>query len=607
MRKFKEGDKVVFKEYKDVGHVLMNKSDIKLDTPYTVNCIGEYNFRKGDEPVIGLRETSTGWIPEEAVELYQENINNQWYKDAFGNYFFIESIIDNTAKGALRINNEEYYSFPFVISISDIKPIDASEVFKYIDLSTFEGRYLKFLINEIPVKKGDIIKIGERIASCWETDKFGACDIKSRLKKGEVAIMPPSYKPSEKQLTSKDLVTGEYYYAVYTNRISSTRWIFKEGHSYIIFNDDRWNFTNTPFRHDYGTEYSYRKASSDEIAELSKHIDRISVKKPIKYPAGSYLLALGDKFTSRANGKISTGKIYRITLASEACPWIVDDDNRDINIIMDNEQNMKWFATRKEAEDWSLKIPRDLDDFSVGDWVVITKSKRNWGVTMDRYDGRILKISQKRKSDFKFENFEGNDWNWVAKDGHFRKARPDEILTTYNYQSVKSPEAATYTASKPIFEKFIPKVGDIVYCEYNRYDCRDISKYVPVFEVKELIIQEGQIWARPEKGKTTGVQVTDSMRLATLGEIEQYHKKLMYTPSLAPEGLFRETKVGWSGTVYVGRPSWIDDGIIEYWSGIDCALSDEKSTSSKNEIDRTVKKVSPVRGDIKKKKAKILF
>ena len=64
--------------------------------------------------------------------------------------------------------------------------------------------------------------------------------------------------------------------------------------------------------------------------------------------------------------------------------------------------------------------------FEVGDWVIITKSNQNWNDCMDRYVGKVVKITSISSSTS--IEFEGSKyWSFLATNGHFRHATPIEI------------------------------------------------------------------------------------------------------------------------------------------------------------------------------------
>lgn len=67
--------------------------------------------------------------------------------------------------------------------------------------------------------------------------------------------------------------------------------------------------------------------------------------------------------------------------------------------------------------------------FAVGDWVVITKSCRNWTDTMNKFVGTTVQITQVELEAFgeyviKFEGC--MHYYWSFKEKHFRKAKLKE-------------------------------------------------------------------------------------------------------------------------------------------------------------------------------------
>lgn len=72
----------------------------------------------------------------------------------------------------------------------------------------------------------------------------------------------------------------------------------------------------------------------------------------------------------------------------------------------------------------------DETTFKVGDWVVLTKSDKNWVPSMNTDVGRVVQISGFCKSIISKKysiDFEGRTWEWTYTDGHFRKAELHEI------------------------------------------------------------------------------------------------------------------------------------------------------------------------------------
>ena len=81
------------------------------------------------------------------------------------------------------------------------------------------------------------------------------------------------------------------------------------------------------------------------------------------------------------------------------------------------------------------------ETFDVGDWVVITKSSRNWTDTMDKFVGTTVQITQVESEAFgdyviKFEGCMHYHWSFNQK--HFRKAKlkesPDYVPPERSYK-----------------------------------------------------------------------------------------------------------------------------------------------------------------------------
>ncbi len=68
-----------------------------------------------------------------------------------------------------------------------------------------------------------------------------------------------------------------------------------------------------------------------------------------------------------------------------------------------------------------------MEKFKKGDWIVITHSKRNWSeIGMTPLVGEVVQITSTQNgenTDFKG----GESYCWNFREGHFRKALPEEI------------------------------------------------------------------------------------------------------------------------------------------------------------------------------------
>jgi hypothetical protein len=71
------------------------------------------------------------------------------------------------------------------------------------------------------------------------------------------------------------------------------------------------------------------------------------------------------------------------------------------------------------------------ETFKERDWVVITKSDKNWNYKMDKFIGKCVQIKSffENKVIFTEESASKNlrSWNWGEKWEHFRHALPHEI------------------------------------------------------------------------------------------------------------------------------------------------------------------------------------
>lgn len=72
------------------------------------------------------------------------------------------------------------------------------------------------------------------------------------------------------------------------------------------------------------------------------------------------------------------------------------------------------------------------EDFNVGDYVKITKSKLNWASQMDSYDGKIVQITKIIQDDID-DNLEirfkdSGNWHWTFDDRHFVKCDTPKTL-----------------------------------------------------------------------------------------------------------------------------------------------------------------------------------
>lgn len=72
-----------------------------------------------------------------------------------------------------------------------------------------------------------------------------------------------------------------------------------------------------------------------------------------------------------------------------------------------------------------------MENFKIYDYVVITKSTKNWSSFMDKFDKKIVKITkisgEEHKDSIRIYFNEGEEWSWIYSDNHFRKALSYEI------------------------------------------------------------------------------------------------------------------------------------------------------------------------------------
>jgi len=104
---------------------------------------------------------------------------------------------------------------------------------------------------------------------------------------------------------------------------------------------------------------------------------------------------------------------------------------RDYQDNCDNLSRMK----RVSLDEIEQYLPKEESKWipKIGDWIVITKSDKNWGKgAMDKYVGKcvqITKVLDDKRYHIRFDNDGG--WSWMYEDGHFRQAQPHEIPIPY--------------------------------------------------------------------------------------------------------------------------------------------------------------------------------
>lgn len=61
-------------------------------------------------------------------------------------------------------------------------------------------------------------------------------------------------------------------------------------------------------------------------------------------------------------------------------------------------------------------------NIKVGDWVIITKSKKNWTHEMNKFVGQIVQVTNvydnSHRCRIRFKDDDG--WQWCFDDGHFQ-------------------------------------------------------------------------------------------------------------------------------------------------------------------------------------------
>lgn len=105
---------------------------------------------------------------------------------------------------------------------------------------------------------------------------------------------------------------------------------------------------------------SFKKIRSVDVTEIQKylpdgHPDKI---KPVynQFDVGTYIVQIGEKLKSRYTQTTHKGGIYCITRGEPRLLYINDDNNNAINILTNEDRlNIRWFATKEEAEKFVSK------------------------------------------------------------------------------------------------------------------------------------------------------------------------------------------------------------------------------------------------------------
>lgn len=144
----------------------------------------------------------------------------------------------------------------------------------------------------------------------------------------------------------------------------------------------------------------------------------------------------------------------------------------------------------------------------VGDWVVLTKGHRNWDSNMKKLVGNIVQVTGLiPNSSSKHEiDFQGRKWQYTLEDGHFRKARPEEI-----------PNQKPATNEEEIFTGIYR--GDIV-VSLREYFGRGVGEMFKVLEESML----GVLYYRED---TNSINAS-TWRKATPYETEHYKNGIRY-------------------------------------------------------------------------------
>lgn len=161
--------------------------------------------------------------------------------------------------------------------------------------------------------------------------------------------------------------------------------------------------------------------------------------------------------------------------------------------------NTTWNRVLWDADDdtWATVL-KEVQEFKIGDKVMITRSENNWCPEMDEFIGKIatlVKTKGSKGTHFAIDLDKG-EWAWSDKDGHFRKPTKEELATTEDECTPKIDWKPTTSDSylKQELDKVTVSMSDItqVYTDstgrirHTWSTSTPVVEELPTFRVKKV-------------------------------------------------------------------------------------------------------------------------
>jgi len=409
-----------------------------------------------------------------------------------------------------------------------IRQSAGEEVYKWFnkkyDVTSFPTGNYNYLVNSECSVYSDYIPQGYTEITFEQFKKYV---LKDYIKESKEVIL--EYVECIGLLESKVQGWSNYYTIgkIYKNNFTSN-----DGFIYVIIGDDG---------EEWACEISQFKPSTKEAFDAQNKPKSIE-----KWSVGSYVVFLKDNLQAnfRKRGDISeithfNVNIDTITFKDGICNSI----DGEFSVVT----NLKWFATKSEAQEFSKTLLNKDDMFKKDDYIVITiPNQNNDGfitdfcykqIDNDLYLRPELTTLGNIRNGWRLITYSSSHWRYATKEEvakYDRLGKPFDVTTLNEKEELKVDSLSKLKNNK---ENYTSKVGDWVitdmmnigsYYENKAYKVIELDTYhshQPCFKITESDDGKACSWCYPYGDKK-------SVRKALSHEI----------PKIAKEELLKEAK-----------------------------------------------------------------
>lgn len=283
---------------------------------------------------------------------------------------------------------------------------------------------------------------------------------------------------------------------------------------YHFMNKDRWRYATTDEIDAYNR---FNKPFDVTILSSRTNIEEFST--------GTYIVALADKLRGREKGVIKYGKIYEIVsgFLFSTCPYIVSEEGNMINFIPEDEiHNIRWFATKKEAETFAKTLKIETNPkFIVGKWY----KYNNWYIKYLKHEIGGVWISSESINTHKVHSNLQSNFGYIDSEKILLEDLTEIQKYLPNNHPDKQPKSLVGRYFK-VLKKFHPTVKDGDYLkitsDLNGENCYYVEEYGSLSVNR---IKNKEVELMPEGFKPESVTIPEYVECVK-GSNNTFHNKI---------------------------------------------------------------------------------